>query len=115
MKTNENQTNRKFWKEIVPNRKTVFLEDNFECFNNYIVLKERIKGLPNIRILNLKDNNSHYIKFKESAYTCSLSDRNLDFDTKLIRYTYTSLTTPFATYEYNMKTKKKSSNICNKK
>ena len=108
MKTNENQTNRKFWKEIVPNRKTVFLEDNFECFNDYIVLKERIKGLPNIRILNLKDKNSHYIKFKESAYTCSLSDRNLDFDTKLIRYTYTSLTTPFATYEYNMKTKKKS-------
>ena len=106
MKTNESSTNRKYWKEVVPHRKTVFLNDSFECFNNYIVLKERIKGLPNIRILNLKNNSSYYMEFKEDAYTCSVSDRNLDFDTDIIRYSYTSLTTPFSTYEYNMKTKK---------
>ena len=107
MRTNENQTNRKYWQEVVSHRKTVFLDDNFECFNNYIVLSERIKGLPNIRILNLKNETSYYIKFKESAYTCSISDRNLDFNTDIVRYSYTSLTTPFSTYEYNMKTKKK--------
>ena len=106
METNENKTHRKYWEEIVPHRKNVFLDDNFECFNDYVVLKERINGLPNIRILNLKNKNSFYIKFNESAYNCSISDRNLDFDTHLIRYSYTSMTTPFSTYEYNMKTKK---------
>ena len=104
--TNENQTNRKYWKEILPNRKSIFLDDHFECFNNFIVLQERIKGLPNIRILNLKNNQSYYIKFNEDAYTCSIAGRNLDFDTNKIKYTYTSLISPFSTYEFNMETKK---------
>ena len=106
MKTHENKTNRKYWKEVIPHRKTIFLGDNFECFNNYIVLNEKNNGLPNIRILNIKNKTSYYMKFKESAYSCSISNRNLDFDTNIIRYSYTSLTTPFSTYEYNMKTKK---------
>jgi len=33
------------------------------------------------------------------------SSTNRDFDTDLFRYGYTSMTTPFSTYDYNMKTK----------
>ena len=40
MKTNEFKTNRKFWKQVVAHRKEVFLDDNFECFNDYIVLND---------------------------------------------------------------------------
>ena len=56
MKTNENQTNRKFWKEIVPNRKTVFLEDNFECFisSKYILGIKYILRMEQDRYLTPK-------------------------------------------------------------
>jgi oligopeptidase B len=48
----------------------------------------------------------HYLNFGEPAYTIYPSI-NLDFDTDLLRYGYTSLTTPNSTYDYNMKTQER--------
>lgn len=44
--------------------------------------------------------------FEEPAYTI-YSSTNLDFDTDLLRYGYTSMTTPNSTYDYNMKTRER--------
>jgi oligopeptidase B len=46
------------------------------------------------------------MEFAEPAYTI-YSSTNLDFDTDLLRYGYTSMTTPNSTYDYNMKTKER--------
>jgi oligopeptidase B len=105
METPVNKTSMENWKMILPPRKNVLIED-FELFNNYIVIDERKDGLTFLRVMNLKTNEEHYINFGEEAYTANLS-KNLSFDTELLRFDYSSLTTPNSVFTYNMKTKVK--------
>lgn len=102
MKTLVNQPSKEHWKEIIPHKKETLLE-GFEIFNDYFVIEERTKGLLQLKIIDLDSRKSHYLPFEEPTYTAYVGI-NLDFDTDVLRYGYTSLTTPSSTYEYNMKT-----------
>lgn len=103
METPEGTTAKKNWKENIAHRKEVLLE-GIELFNDYLVLNERSNALNQFRVMNLKNNQEHYVAFDEAAYTVYPS-LNLDFDTRELRYGYTSLTTPSSTYTYNMETR----------
>jgi oligopeptidase B len=105
MKTGEVKTERSNWKEVIPHRGDILLE-NFELFDNWLVAGERIKGLNNLRIINLKDGSEHNIRFDEEAYTAALNI-NPNSNTDLLRYSYSSLTTPNSVIDYNMSTKEK--------
>jgi oligopeptidase B len=105
MKTPEGKTSKGNWIDVIPPRNDVMLE-GFELYNNYIVASERIKGLSNLRIINLKDKSEHYLDFGEETYTAGI-DINPNSDTDLLRYSYTSLTTPGSVIDYNMKTREK--------
>ena len=105
MITNENNTNRKYWKEFISPNKKIFIND-FEVFNEFIVLKERINDLAKIKILNLKNKRHHYINFDEPAYTADFA-YNIDSNSNKVRYGYGSFITPMTIYSYNMKTKKR--------
>lgn len=105
MKTAENLTSKANWKEVIPHRSDVLFE-NFELFDNFLVAEERIKGLSNLRIINRKDATEHYLNFGEEAYTAGLSI-NMNPDTEVLRYSYSSLTTPNSVIDYNMVTKEK--------
>ena len=104
METPVNATGKENWKEVIPHRKDVLLED-MDIFNNYLVLSERIKGIRNLRIIP-NEGEEHYIDFGEESYLAYTST-NMDFDTEILRIGYTSLTTPNSTYDYNMKTREK--------
>ncbi|MDJ1499961.1 S9 family peptidase [Xanthocytophaga agilis] len=91
------------WKEVIPHRADVYL-DGLEVFVNHLVLQERKEGLINIRVINQKSKAEHYINFGEPAYTAYTST-NPDFNTDVLRYGYTSMTTPPSTFDYNMDTK----------
>ncbi len=92
------------WKEVIPHREDVYLE-GVEIFKDYLALQERKNGLAEIRIKSWKDpKTDYYIDFGEEAYTTSIGN-NPDFDSNELRYGYSSLTTPYSTYDYNMKTK----------
>lgn len=94
------------WKEMIPHRKQVLLED-FEIFNQYLVTEERKNGLMQLRIIPWDNqDNDHYISFDEEAYT-SYIGTNMEFDTEILRFGYMSLTIPNSVYDYNMKTKEK--------
>ncbi|WP_197901768.1 S9 family peptidase [Rhodocytophaga rosea] len=93
------------WKEVIPNREDVYLE-NFEVFKNNLVLGERKEGLLQLRIINWQDKSEHYIDFGEPTYV-AYTEINPDFNTSVLRYGYSSLTTPSSVYEYNMDTKEK--------
>jgi oligopeptidase B len=95
----------KSWKEVIPHRPEVLLED-FEVFKNFLAVDERIKGLTNLRIIDWKNNTDYNLDFGESTYMAYFS-RNVEFDTELLRYGYTSLTTPNSVYDFNMITKEK--------
>jgi oligopeptidase B len=59
-----------------------------------------------LRIRSLKDNSEHYLDFGEPAYTANFG-ANPEYNSTSLRYGYTSLTTPFSTYDYDMVTKVK--------
>lgn len=99
------KTNAANWKEVIPNRNDVLLQ-SVEEFNNFIVINERKEGLVKMRIISLKDNAEHYIDFGEAAYSASFG-ANPEYSSTKLRYEYTSLTTPFSTYDYNMATRDK--------
>ena len=93
------------WQELIPHRKDVYLED-VEVFSKYLVIGERSQGLMNFRIINQVNKTEHYLQFEEEAYTASLST-NPEFDAELLRFGYSSLTTPTSIYDYNMNTQDK--------
>ena len=105
MRTGEAKTSMENWKDVIPHRSDVLFE-GFELFDNYLVASERIKGLNNLRIINLKENTEHYIDFGEEAYTAGINV-NPNANTDIFRYSYSSLTTPSSVIDYNMKTKGK--------
>ncbi len=90
------------WQEVIPHREDVLLE-GFEIFNKYFALEERINGLTELRVITHDGAKDYYIEFEEETYMAYLST-NLDFDTDLLRYGYTSLTIPNSVYDYNMAT-----------
>ncbi len=96
-------TDKSAWKEVIPHRKDVYL-DGMEVFVNHLVVQERKEGLLNLRVINQKTKQEHYINFGEPAYTAYIGT-NPEFNTQTLRYGYTSLTTPSSTFDYNMDTK----------
>ena len=105
MKTPVSKTEKANWAEVIPNRKDVYLS-NFEIFENYLVVGERKNGLNQLRIMNWNGKEEHYLDFGEETYNAGISI-NPEFKTDVLRYGYTSLTTPTSTIDYNMLTKEK--------
>lgn len=105
METPETKTARVNWTEKIAHRKDTLLT-GIEIFRDYLVLSERANANPLMRIINQKTGQHHYLDFGEPAYTTYRSV-NMDFDTDVLRYGYTSMTTPSSTYDYNMATREK--------
>ena len=93
------------WEEVLPNRPDVFL-DEVEIFRNYLVLTERKDGLIQMRVRPWSGPGEHYLDFGEPAYLAYTST-NREFDSRVLRFGYTSLTTPTSTYDYDMATRQK--------
>ena len=105
MRTPVSNPGRASWQEVIPHRPDVLIED-FEFFRNYLVLTERKDGLVQLRVRPWNGSAEHYLDFGEPAYLAYVST-NREFDTPLLRYVYTSLTTPSSTYDYDMRTRQK--------
>jgi Protease II len=99
------RTGQEHWKEVIPHRPDVLLEDVDE-FRDFLVVSERKNGLIQLAIRNLTDGSQHYLDFGEEAYTAYPSN-NPEYNTATLRYGYTSLTTPSSTYDYDMNTHEK--------
>ncbi|QNL51000.1 S9 family peptidase [Olivibacter sp. SDN3] len=97
------QTSIAHWKEMIPHRKDVLLEDVDE-FKDFLVVSERKDGLTRLNIKSLKSGEDHYLDFGEEAYT-AYATANMEYNTDVLRYNYTSLTTPSSTYDYHMGTR----------
>ncbi len=105
METSMDKPGRENWKEVIGHRTETLLE-GIEIFKNYLVVDERTNGLPQLRIIDQRSGDEHYMDFGEEAYTAYVGT-NMDFDTEVLRYGYSSLTTPWSTLDYNMTTKEK--------
>lgn len=99
------KTSKENWKEVIAHRTDVLLQ-GLDLFTDHMVLSERKNGLSQLRIINTTTKQEHYLDFGEPAYV-AYSTTNPEMDTKVLRYGYSSLTTPNSTFDYNMDTKEK--------
>jgi oligopeptidase B len=98
----ENKTDSSAWTALIAHDDKVLIQ-GFDLFKNFLAISERKNGLTQIHILNTKDSSSHYLAFDEAAYAANISP-SPDYNTDVMRYNYTSLTTPNSVYDYNMST-----------
>ena len=92
------------WEEIIPHRKDCLLE-GIEILRDYFVLSEKKDGLPKLRVKSWDGKEDYYIETSDPAYDMYVSD-NEEINTSILRYEYTSLTTPYTVYDIDLKTKK---------
>jgi len=93
---------RSQWRDVQPHRADAFVHD-FEVFRNFLAVAERSGGLRRIRIKPWSKGEDQLITADEPAYT-ALFGANAEIDTDALRYTYSSLTTPMTTFDYDMQT-----------
>ena len=102
MRTGLDKTGLEHWEEVIPHRADVLLE-GVDMFKNYLVVSERKEGLTQIRVKTWDGSRDDYMTFQDPAYM-AYTGANPDFDTEILRYGYTSMTTPNSTYDFNMRT-----------
>jgi len=95
---------KEYWKDVIPHRQDVLLE-NVDEFKNFVTITERKDGLTQLRIKN-NNGTEHYVAFEEPSYRAQ-TGANPEYNTNNLRYIYTSMTTPYSTYDYNMENKGK--------
>jgi len=100
METPAGNTSKEHWRERVAHRDDVHL-GGLTVFRDHLVLSERKEGLNRLRILRLSDGQDHGISFEEPVYSAAV-DVNPDPQTKVLRFSYVSMTTPPSIYDYDM-------------
>ena len=119
------------WTEWLPHRTDVFVE-GVDVFARHMVVLERHDGLRRVRVVNLTTAHTehtetatatetatettttpttdgtydHYVEFPEAAYGVTPGS-NPEFDTTLLRFTYSSLVTPDSVYDYDIRTRER--------
>ena len=91
------------WVDVIPHRDDTLLE-GVSVFKDYLVLEERTNGLNKIRIKRWDNSKDYFLPIKEETYSISVSS-NPEFDTDILRYGYSSFTTPSSVIDFNMKDK----------
>ncbi len=105
METPVGATAKENWQEVIPHGEDVLLR-GFEIFKDHLVVTERKNGLIQIRIMPWRGGQEHYLDFGEPAYL-AYATHNHEFDTPVLRFAYTSMTTPNSVFDYNMVTRQK--------
>ncbi len=109
MRTLISQPEKENWENVIAHRENVLLE-GFEIFDDYLVVEEKENAIDKIIIHTWDDKGSIIsafpLPFEEEVYS-AFTGTNLDFHTDVLRYSYTSMTTPWSVFEYNMKTGEK--------
>jgi oligopeptidase B len=93
---------RAAWKDVIPHRADAFVE-SFEAFDDYLAVNERSGGLSKLRVRGWTDGRDFLLDAADPAYTMEFGS-NSEAATPLLRYVYTSPTTPPTTYDYDMRT-----------
>ena len=105
MRTPIDQTSTDFWEPLLPHREDVLIED-FELFDQYWVVNERVNGLSTLRVMRWDKTEDYLLPMEEETYTLYIS-YNPDFKSSKLRYVFNSLTTPTSVIEFDMTTQEK--------
>ncbi len=93
------------WTEVLAHRPDVMVE-SVDLFARHLVRTERAGGQPRLVVQDLGSKAEHVIEMPEPVYDVELGT-NAEFDTDLVRFTYTSLVTPPSQLDYAWKTQER--------
>nr|WP_321463332.1 S9 family peptidase [uncultured Cohaesibacter sp.] len=88
------------WKDLIPHQAGRLILSH-SIYKDFLVWMERENGLPRIQIRSLRNGAQHAIAFEEEAYSLGFQG-SMEFDTDIVRFSYSSMTTPSRVYDYNM-------------
>ena len=93
------------WKELVPHEPGRLILSVL-AFKDFLVRLERKDGLPRIVVRERASGEEHLISFPEEAFSLGLSGA-YEYDTEVMRFTYSSMTTPAQVFDYDMRTRQR--------
>jgi oligopeptidase B len=93
---------RQYWTPIVPHRADVRL-DAVHAFAEHLVLHERADGLDRLAVMHAEAGEVHRIPFPDPVYSAWVGP-NAEYETRTLRYGYTSLVAPPTDVDYDMDT-----------
>src|SRR5215470_8672564 len=91
---------RAHWRDLVPYRPGIYVL-GFTVLAEWLIRLERTEGLPRIVVRRLASGEEHVIAFAEEAYSLNM-DAGFEFATDLMRFTYSSMTTPVEVWDYDL-------------
>jgi oligopeptidase B len=94
------------WADWAPHHDDTFIE-GVDVFETFAAVTERRGGLRRLRIVDLRDGQSHEVEFPEEAYAVFPAD-NREFRTATFRFTYSSPIAPSSVYDYDVPTRARS-------
>jgi oligopeptidase B len=93
------------WRDLVPHRKGVMITAAIP-FARHLARLEREDANPRIVIREWESGEEHVIAFDEEAFSLSMQP-GFEYDTDILRFGYSSLTTPAQVWDYDMATRKR--------
>ncbi|ACL59057.1 S9 family peptidase [Methylobacterium nodulans] len=91
------------WRDLVPHRQGVMIRFQ-HVLAQHLVRLELENARPRLIVREAATDEEHSVAFAEEAYSLGLLP-GLAFDTTVIRFVYSSLTTPAETYDYDVTTR----------
>ena len=100
MRTKVEQSYLQAWETVIPYKPQVKIDD-MDVFKDFLVVYLRREGLKTIRVQSLRTGKAYEIPFEEPVYTVS-NGTNLEFDSHVLRFNYSSLTVPATVYDFDL-------------
>jgi oligopeptidase B len=90
------------WRELIAHREDASIA-GFDVFDSFLAVEERSGGLRRVRLKDWVGGGDRYIDAAEPAFQMALG-ANEETGSRVVRYVYTSLTTPTSTYDFDLDT-----------
>ena len=94
---------RENWRDLIPYRPGCLVL-GIIALKSWLIRLERENGLPRIVVREMRSGTEHEIAFAEEAYALGFGQM-LEYDTDILRFSYSSMTTPAEIYDYDMRSR----------
>ncbi|MBP0438869.1 S9 family peptidase [Tianweitania sediminis] len=105
METPADNPIRDNWREVVPHEPGRLIL-SVMAFRDFLVRLERKDSLPRIVVRERATGEEHLIAFDEEAFSLGLGGA-YEYGTDVIRFSYSSMTTPAQLFDYNLRTRER--------
>jgi len=96
---------RENWTDLVPHEPGRLIL-SILSFRDFLVRLERKDGLPRIVVRERASGEEHLIAFEEEAFALGLAG-TYEYDTGIMRFSYSSMTTPAQVFDYDMRSRER--------